>query len=290
MKQKTINDKLEINGIGVHSGLTSKITLIPSKIDTGIIFRKINYSEDNSVDSTTILDAKYNNVVDTRLGTTISNSSDLTVLTIEHLMASLWACDIDNVIIEVYNNKNETPILDGSSIEFINKIRSVGTKELSEKRRFLTIQKKVIVKENDCFISIEPSSDFSIDMSVNFNYGNIGEQQHFFNGSKEEFINDIARCRTFCNKKDVEFMRANNLAKGGSLQNSMVFDENGIINEGGFRTKNEVVKHKILDCVGDMYTSGYFIKGAIKANKTGHTLNNKLLLKLFSDKNNYTIE
>jgi UDP-3-O-[3-hydroxymyristoyl] N-acetylglucosamine deacetylase len=288
MKQKTIAKSIEINDIGLHSGLKTKIVLNPSKLDTGIIFRFFNKDEDGAILDSSILQATYNNVIDTRLGTTIGNK-ELTVLTIEHLMSALWACDIDNVVIEIFSNKQEIPILDGSATLFIKQIKDTGIQELPINRKFINILKTIEVKQDDSFIRIEPNNNFSIDMSVEFNYGNIGKQQHYFNGNQEDFIENISKARTFCNEKEIEFMKQNNLAKGGSLDNAMVFNENSLINSSGFIYENEVVKHKILDCVGDLFTSGYFIKGKVIASKTGHTLNNKLLRELFKDKENYNI-
>lgn len=288
MRQKTIIKSIEINGIGLHSGFETKIILNPSKLDTGIIFRFFNKDEDEAIIDSSILKATYNNVIDTKLGTTIG-SSELTVLTIEHLMSALWACDIDNVIIDIFSNKQEIPILDGSAALFIEKIKNAGIQELPIIREFINILKTIEVKQGDSFIRIEPNNDLSIDMSVEFSYGNIGKQQYYFNGNQGEFIENISKARTFCNKKEIEFMKQNNLAKGGSLDNAMVFSENGLINSSGFIYENEVVRHKILDCVGDLFTAGYFINGKITANKTGHTLNNKLLKELFKNKENYRI-
>ncbi len=288
MKQKTIKNICEIDGIGLHSGLNTKIVLNPSKVGTGIIFRFFNKDNNNNVIESSILSATFNHVVDTRLGTTISNG-EFTVLTIEHLMASLWACSIENVMIDVVSTKQEIPILDGSSKNFVEKIRNTGVKELNLERNYIKVLKTIEVNNNDSFIRIEPSDDFSIDMTVEFGYGNIGKQHYFFNGKQDEFIENISRARTFCNKEEIEFMKKNGLARGGNLDNAMVFDNKGLINENGFIYDNEVVRHKILDCVGDMFTAGYFMIGNVIANKTGHTLNNKLLKELFKDKDNYKI-
>lgn len=288
MKQRTVNDICEIEGIGLHSGLDTKIVLNPSKINTGIIFRFFNKDSDGNISESSILPATFNHVVDTRLGTTISNG-DFTVLTIEHLMAALWACDIGNIIIDIISTKQEIPILNGSASMFIEKIKNVGIRELIVDRSYIKVLKTVEVHDGDSFIKIEPSDDFSIDMTVEFNYGNIGKQHYFFDGEKDNFIENISKARTFCNEKEIEFMRNNNLAKGGSFDNAMVFNDKGLLNESGFIYQDEVVKHKILDCVGDMFTAGYFMKGKITANKTGHTLNNRLLRELFKEKSNYQI-
>lgn len=276
MKQKTINNKVSFTGIGLHSGVDVNIELIPAKENTGIVFSKNNI----------LIEALYNNVVDTKLGTTIAKNNEK-VLTIEHLMASIWACDIDNLIINIDNQ--ETPIMDGSASIFIKEIEKAGIKELKENRKFLKILKKVEAVENDKLVSIEPANSFSIDITTDYNYGKIGKENYFFDGKKETFLKEVAIARTFCQEKEIEYMRSIGLARGGSLDNAMVFNDNGIINENGFRCQNEVVKHKLLDCVGDLYTSGYNIIGKVISIKGGHTLNNFLLRKLFEDKNSFEI-
>ena len=274
MKQKTINSKINFSGIGLHSGLKVNISLIPSD-NGGIIFKRTDKKLDN------IIVPNCNNVVNTQLGTTIANNN-VKVLTIEHLMSALWACDIDNVIIEIDNE--ETPIMDGSAIKFIEEIKRAGIKELNTERKYLQFAKKIEVIDGDKFMQYIPDENFSVDMAVDFSYGKIGKQHHFFDGNQQNFINKIAKARTFCNKNEIDYMHQHGLAKGGSLDNAMVFDDNGIINENGFRIEQEVVKHKLLDCIGDLFTTGFFIKGKIIANKSGHTLHNIFAKKLLENK------
>lgn len=279
MKQKTIAKELEISGIGLHSGEVVSIKLIPSEMD-GINFR-------NTRNKTEYLLANYKNIIDTNLGTTISNNS-FKVLTIEHLMAAIWASDIDDLIVEI--DGNEIPIMDGSCSIFIEEIQNIGTITIDSERKFLCIKKEIIVDNNNSYIKVLPNNDFFIDMNVEYEYGDIGKQNYHFSGNKNEFIKNISKARTFCNLKDIEYMHKIGLARGGSLNNSMVFDNNSLINKNGFRYENEVVRHKILDCVGDIFTSGFNIKGAIYANKSGHSLNNQLLKKIFENIDNYSIE
>ena len=274
MKQTTIKNKIKFSGVGLHSGVLTEIELFPADADTGIVFQL------NDVK----IKASYSNVVDTNLGTTIAENN-IKILTIEHLMAALWACDVDNLLIKISNQ--ETPIMDGSSRIFIEQISDL--EELNKDRKYLKILKKIEVKDGDKFISIEPFNDFNIDITVDYNYGNIGKQNYVFDGSKNTFKKNIALARTFCHEKEIEYMRNNGLARGGGLDNAMVFSDTGIINENGFRCDKEVVKHKLLDCVGDMYTSGYNILGKITSFKGGHTLNNLLLKKIFEDKENFAI-
>lgn len=279
MKQKTIAKELEISGIGLHSGEIVSIKLIPSEIE-GINFKKTGKRSE-------YLLANYRNVIDTNLGTTIANNS-FKILTIEHLMAAIWACDIDSLIIEI--DGSEIPILDGSCDIFIEKIKNIGTIIIEKEKKFLYIKKEIFIKNNNSSVKILPSEDFFIDININYNYGGIGKQNYHFSGDKNEFIEDISKARTFCNLKDVEYMYKIGLARGGNLDNSIVFDDNSLINNTGFRYENEVARHKILDCVGDIFTSGYNIKGGIYANRSGHSLNNQLLRKIFEDKNNYSIK
>lgn len=279
MKEKTIANNLIINGIGLHSGKKVSIEFIPSHC--GYIY----FSDKNNHKKR--LKTLFDNVVDTNLGTTIANA-EMKILTIEHLMAALWACDINSLEIRI--DGSEIPILDGSSFKFIEKIKSVGVSEIEKYRKYLIIKKEVVVGDTNRFIKIFPSDSFSINMKVQYDYGAIGEQHFIFSGQKDYFVDEISKARTFCREKDVENMRKIGLIKGGSLDNSVVFGENGPINEMNLRYKDEVVRHKILDCVGDLYSCGFNIVGKIEAYKSGHTLDNQLVRKIFGDNHNYLIE
>lgn len=301
MKQKTIKNSISFNGTGLHSGVNVNIKINPAKENTGILFKRIDLKNKNNE-----VRALYNSVISTGLGTTIGTSNSfqkmlsntlikfgivkeygVTVRTIEHFMAALWACDIDNAIIEIDNK--EIPIMDGSADIFIKEIKKAGIQELNEDRKFLIVKRKVEIKTNDKYIRLLPYDGYKIDLKIDFSYGNIGEQSFIFNGNQSEFIEEISKARTFCNIKDVEFMKKHNLALGGSEDNAMVFDDNKILNKSGFRYDCEPVRHKLLDCVGDMFTSGYFMKCSIEAYKSGHTMDNQILKKLFLDKDNYII-
>ncbi len=301
MKQNTIRDIAAFSGVGLHSGVMVHMAIKPAPANTGIVFRRLDLDTKNNE-----IKVDYNSVINTNLGTTIGTANNcqrlvsnflikfgvvkeygIVVRTIEHLMASLWACNIDNAIIELDNK--EIPIMDGSSDVFIRKIKEVGIQEQEENRRFLVVKKEVSFKDKGRYIKLMPYDGYKIDLEVDFKYGGIGRQFYSFNGNQEDFINEISMARTFCNIKDVEFMKKHNLAKGGSEDNAMIFDENKIINKNGFRVNLEPVKHKLIDCVGDMFTSGYYMKCHIQASKTGHTIDNKILHRLFSDKSNYEI-
>ncbi|MBR2140771.1 MAG: UDP-3-O-[Rickettsiales bacterium] len=276
MKRKTIKNEVHFSGIGLHSGEKVNIILKPNHNHDGIVFIKNN----------NIIPARYNNVIDTRLGTTIGNGTEK-ILTIEHLMAAIWCCNIDDLIIEMDNQ--EVPILDGSAINFVDEIKKAGVATLNENRKYLKVLKEIEVVEEDKHIKLLPSNEFNIDITVEFNYGNIGKQHFNFNGNKDIFIEEIANCRTFCNESEINYMRSVGLAKGGSLDNAMVFNNDGIINDSGLRYKDEVVKHKLLDCVGDLFTSGYNVLASVISHKGGHTLNNKILQKLFENKSNFEL-
>jgi len=282
-KQKTILKSISFSDIGLHSGVEVNINLLPTEANTGIIFERI----DVDLGENRKIPALYKNVSETQLGTVITNENKVSVSTIEHLMSALWACDIDNVIIEIDNK--EVPIMDGSAKPFIKEIQKAGIKEFDVGRKTLRILREVSVEDKDAKITIKPSEDYSINMEVNFPYGNIGKQTFSFSGKQEDFKKEVSKARTFCNEKEIEMMRKMGLARGGSLDNAMVFNEEGILNESGFRYDCEVARHKLLDCVGDMFTAGYFIQGEIEALKTGHKLNNMLLRKIFSSKENYKI-
>ncbi len=279
MKSKTVSKNIIINGIGLHSGKETSIELVPSSCGYIYFVNKSNPKKQ--------LKALFSNVVDTNLGTTISDG-ETKVLTIEHLMAALWACDINSL--EIIIDGNEIPILDGSSFKFIEEIKAIGTSEIEKNKKYLVIKNEIIVNDNDKFIKVSPSDNFSIDMTVHYDYGSIGKQNFIFSGSKDVFITEISKARTFCRKKDIEYMLNIGLVRGGNLKNSLVFNEDTLINETGLRYNNEVVRHKILDCVGDMYTCGFNIIGKIEAYKSGHTLDNLLIRKIFENKNNYSIE
>ncbi|MDR2760573.1 MAG: UDP-3-O-acyl-N-acetylglucosamine deacetylase [Rickettsiales bacterium] len=272
MKEKTVERPTFFRGVGLHSGKPTLIKILP-RSGGGVVFENEKREK---------IRALYNFVIDAGLGVTISNGK-ITVRTIEHLMAAIFACNLDNLTIRIEGE--EAPIMDGSAEVFIKHLKKAGVRNLKNNRKYLKILKSVEYSEGDKFIKITPADNFSIDMTVDFPYGNIGRQRALWDGQSQMFS-----ARTFCNKKEIEYMQANGLARGGSLENAMVFDENGLMNAGGARMENEVANHKILDCVGDLFASGYYLRGKVEANKTGHGLNNNLLRKLFGDKNNYEVE
>ncbi|MEM7617234.1 MAG: UDP-3-O-acyl-N-acetylglucosamine deacetylase [Pseudomonadota bacterium] len=273
--QRTISNSINCIGVGLHSGQVSTIKLQPAPVDHGIVFKRVDINDNN------IVKADYRNVVCTKLGTTIANSHGVKVLTIEHLMAALWGCRIDNCLIEIDNE--EVPIMDGSSEPFVFLIECSGVQEQDKLRNFIEVLKTVSVEENNSRVSIAPSASFSVNMSIDFNDNVISKQNGNFKLSELSFKNDLCRARTFGFAHEVEQLQSIGLARGGSLENAIVVSDDRILNEEGLRYKDEFVKHKILDCIGDCYLSGYHVKGAIEGFKSGHSLNNKLLHALLSD-------
>ncbi|MDA9573587.1 UDP-3-O-acyl-N-acetylglucosamine deacetylase [Rickettsiales bacterium] len=281
IQQKTINSKIKCSGIGLHSNEKINLNLLPAPENNGITFKRIDSKKRNK-----IIKASYDNVIATNLGTVISNKDNLTVSTVEHLMAAIWGCDIDNMIIEI--DGPEVPIMDGSSEPFSFLIECAGITNQQQERKVIEILKNISFKEDDKFIHVEPANDFTLDLEVDFR--KIGRQKFSYIAKSTSFKTDICRARTFCFESDIEQMRKNNMAKGGSLKNAIVLNDKGkIINEEPLRYKDEFVRHKVLDFIGDIYLSGYFIIAKFKAYKPGHTINNKLLRKIFSDNEAYRI-
>lgn len=281
ISQKTVNSKISCSGIGLHNGLRSSITLLPAPCNSGIIFRRTDLSENN------VIKANYKNVVGTNLGTTLTNEFGAKVSTIEHLMAAIWGCGIDNLFIDI--GSPEVPIMDGSSEPFVFLIECAGINIQEEPRRVLEIMKTVRVEDGDKFIEVEPSRDFVIDLHIDFNHKAIHSQKFDYHSTFTSFKNDICRARTFGFKHEIDQLHKMGLAKGGSLDNAILVDETGIVNQGGLRYNDEFVRHKTLDFIGDIFLAGYFILGHFKASKAGHGINNKLLHKLFEDESSWRV-
>ncbi len=281
LSQKTIKDKIFLKGIGLHTGKEVELNLIPASPNTGILFKRVDLKNNN-----TIL-PMYNNVIDTTLCTTLSNEQGVKVSTIEHLMGALYGLGIDNLIAEV--NSQELPILDGSAKVFVEKILSTGIKYSSIPIKLIKINKKITYTEGNKMISLDASRVASeIDFEIKYKNQIIGTQRNKINIFNDELKN-IFESRTFCLYEDVEKLKKAGLAQGGSLENAIVVDEKKVINKEGLRNSNEFVNHKILDCMGDLYLSGYRIVGSLITSEGGHGLTNKILRKLFSNKANFTI-
>ncbi len=281
LNQKTVNSNVTFEGIGLHTGINSKITIKPSSPNSGIIFRRIDLKKNN------IVYPNIFNVSNAVLCTTISNEHNVKISTIEHLMAALYGLGIDNAEIDI--NAQEVPILDGSAKIFVDKILEVGIKNSDVPIKIIKIEKKVQTIDKNKSILIEPSKiSLEIDFEINFKNKFINNQRNLINVYQDD-LSKVYESRTFCLYEDVENLKKAGFAKGGSLDNAIVVSDKNILNESGLRNKLEFVNHKILDCMGDLYLSGYKIIAKISCSQGGHYLTNQLLRKVFSDKSNYSI-
>ena len=282
--QTTIKKKISTSGIGLHKGDIINLTLKPSKPNSGITFIRTDIEGDLAKRS--IL-ANYKNVSDTNMCTTIKNETDCKISTIEHLMAALSGSGVDNIDIEV--NGPEVPIMDGSSKQFIDLIENSGLVKLSKKRKFLKITKKIEIIDGDKKCSLSPDKNMKFFASIDFSDKVIGKQEASINLEKFSFKENVSKARTFGFMRDVEALRMSGLGLGGSLDNCVIIDNNEVINAEGLRLENEFVVHKLLDAVGDIYTSGYRIQGEYKGYLCGHHMNNLLLRELFNNEDSFEI-
>ena len=281
LSQKTISKKISFQGIGVHTGEKVKINILPSEANTGIVFKRIDLTKNN------FIIPRYNNVTDTTLCTTISNDYGVKVSTIEHLMGAFYGIGIDNALVEI--NSQEVPILDGSAKEFVDGIKNVGLTFSDQPIKIIKINKNIEIHDGEKFISINKSNvSGDIEFQIKYNNDLINNQKNKINIFEDDLSN-IFSSRTFCLFEDIEKLKKLNLGKGGSLENAVVIKDNKILNDGGLRNDLEFVNHKILDCMGDLFLSGYKIIGSLKCSQGGHNLTNQLLRKVFSDQNNYSL-
>ena len=278
--QKTIKDLIELEGVGLHNGIKAKLCIKPSEVNTGIKFVRTDINTDEN-----IIEANYINVISPILCTKIQNSFGVSVSTIEHLMAAFYGEGIDNVVVEI--DSPEVPIMDGSSFDFVEAIRSVGTEEQKGLKKFIKVLKKVELKNGTKSISIEPlSKDLIIDFEIIYKNPLIRTRKKEFKLSSGN-LDSIYNSKTFCLYEDIDLIKSQGLAKGGSLENAIVVKDNKILNENGLRYRDEFVNHKILDCLGDLMLSGYRIFGHIKTSQGGHQLTNTLLRNFLLDKTNW---
>ena len=281
LTQKTIKNNVLFNGVALHSGLDVNICIKPAEPNFGIVFKRVDFKENN------LVYPNFMNVTNTSLNTTIENEFGVKVSTIEHLMGALFGLGIDNALIEIDNE--EVPILDGSAKEFIEKIISSGLEVSEAPIKIIKINKEIKFTDGERFISIEPST-LSLDIDFELKYKNpiIGNQTNKVKIFEDD-LTDIYNSRTYCLFEDIELIKKNGLAKGGSLQNAIVVKDNEILNPEGLRNDKEFVNHKILDCIGDLYTTGYRVIAKIKCSQGGHYLTNQLLRKVFENKDNFSI-
>ncbi len=281
LNQKTLSKKISFQGIGIHTGNNVKIEIKPAAPNTGIIFKRVDLKKNN------LIVPNYLNVIDTTLCTTIANEYNIKVSTIEHLMGAFYGIGIDNAIVET--NTQEMPILDGSARLFVKEIKKVGIKYSDQPIKIIKINRFVELSDGDKLISIDKSNVTSdIEFEIKYNNKLINTQKNKVN-ILEDNLDDIFNSRTFCLFEDIEKLKKLNLGKGGSLDNAIVIKDKKIMNTEGLRNDKEFVNHKILDCMGDLFLSGYKIIGSIKCSQGGHKLSNELLRKIFSDKKNYSL-
>ena len=281
LTQKTIKNNVTFNGVALHSGLDVNICIKPADPNFGIVFKRVDFKENN------LVYPNFMNVTNTSLNTTVENEFGVKVSTIEHLMGALFGLGIDNALIEIDNE--EVPILDGSAKEFIEKILTAGLEVSNKPIKIIKINKKIEFKDGERFISIEPSK-LSLDIDFELKYKNnlIGNQKNKVNVYEDD-LNEIFNSRTFCLYEDIEAIKKIGLAKGGSLDNAIVVKGSEIMNKDGLRNSKEFVNHKILDCIGDLFTSGYRVIGSIRCSQGGHYLTNQILRKVFSNNANFSI-
>ena len=279
--QKTVNGDVSINGVGLHSGKKVNMRILPALPNSGIQFKRIDIPKNN------IIIPSVFNVTSATLCTTISNEYGVKISTIEHLMAALFGLGIDNAMIEIDNS--EIPILDGSAKIFIEKIKSSGIKESNIPIKIISINKKISFEDNNKFISIEPSkTNLLIDFEIKYKNSLIGTQRNLVDVYNSN-LTEIFDSRTFCLFEDVKKLQSMGFALGGSLDNAIVVKDNEVLNKDGLRNEKEFVNHKILDCIGDLFLSGFKVVGKIVCSQGGHKLTNDLLRKVYEDKKNFSL-
>ena len=280
--QRTIKSPVKFSGIGLHSGKVANVRIVPAEENSGIVIKRIDIAENNEIA------AIYSNVTEVLYSTKLSNEHGVFVNTIEHLMAAIFAMKISNLIIEM--DAEEMPIMDGSSQGFIFLIECVGIKKQKSARKFAKILNKIEIEKSEYRkVSVEPNDSFAVNFVVKNDSMPLINGEYFFDATFQSFINDISLARTYCNFQEIEKLKSMNLAQGGSLQNAIVVNNNEVLNEGGLNYANEFARHKILDLIGDVALSEYYIIGKFDAVNSGHELNNVLMKKIFENPENYEI-
>lgn len=278
--QHTVSRPVELTGVGLHSGSETVLRILPAESGSGLTFRRVDVTDRDN-----LVPARWDSVVDTRLCTVVANKAGVSVGTIEHLMAALSACGVDNAVIEL--DAPEVPIMDGSSVDFIVAIREAGLKTQAAPRRAIKILKEVSVVDGDKVVTLKPGIGSRFKAGIEFAHPSIGAQSFEIELFAGDFENKIADARTFGFAHEVKALRAVGLALGGSLENAVVLDEKTIMNPEGLRHEDEFARHKVLDAVGDIYIAGGPIIGQYEASKPGHNMNNRVLHALFADNSNW---
>ena len=282
--QTTIAQPVTFSGTGLHSGRPVRMTVAPAPEGHGIKFRRTDVTDGRD----NLLNAHWAEVEQTPLCTKLVNGDGVTLSTIEHIMAALAGCGIHNALIDI--DGSEVPILDGSSRRFVARLIAAGTRRQARPVKVLRILKPVEVRRGDAWARLEPADVFEIRFHIDFDIAAIGTQELSLNMANGSFVRELSDCRTFCRQADVDHMRANGLALGGTLDNAVVFDGDDVLSPGGLRRADEPVRHKMLDALGDLYTAGAPILGRYTGHKAGHALTNALLRALFDDDDNWVLE
>ncbi|MEN9705662.1 MAG: hypothetical protein RLZZ393_1541 [Pseudomonadota bacterium] len=275
--QRTLKNTIRATGVGLHTGTRIVMTLKPAEPDTGIVFRRVDLPGAPEVR------ARANHVGETRLGTTLVEG-EAKVSTVEHLLSAIAGLGIDNVLVEV--DSGEVPIMDGSAGPFVFLLQSAGIAEQARPKRFVRVLKRVEVRDGDKWARFDPYEGFKVNFEIEFDHPVFKRhsQRATMDFSTTTYLKEVSRARTFGFMRDLETMRAHNLALGGNLDNAIVLDDSGVMNEDGLRSEDEFVKHKILDAIGDLYLLGHSLIGEFSGYKSGHGLNNRLLRALLSDR------
>ena len=280
--QFTLAYPVKLSGIGLHSGLQVQMTIEPAAAHSGIVFVRSDVAKEKAR-----IAASCQLVTDTRLGTTLTNSYGVSLSTVEHLMAAFWGLGVDNA--RVIIDAAEVPVMDGSSQPFIEAIRTVGLKQQSALRSYIKIIKPLEQQIGESTLSIAPADQFSVDIDIEYNHRSIARQTAFYDFEEDDFETALAEARTFGFLTEVEQLKKIGLARGGSLDNAIVLSEDAVLNAEGLRSTDEFVRHKALDCVGDLFLVGHRLIGAVKANKPGHTINNALARMIISRPDAWTL-
>ena len=276
IKQRTLKNTIRATGVGLHTGDKVYLTLHPSEPDTGIRFRRVD------LEAPVMISARPENVGETKLSTTLVREG-VKVSTVEHLLSALAGLGIDNAIVDV--SAAEVPIMDGSAGPFVFLLQSAGVVEQDAPKQYIRIKREVRVEDGDKWAAFLPFEGFKVTFTIDFEHPAFSDhlKTAVMDFSTTTFVKEVARARTFGFMKDIEFLRENNLALGGSLDNAIVVDDDKVLNEDGLRYADEFVKHKILDAIGDLYLLGHSLIGEYQGFKSGHALNNKLLLTLLNE-------
>ncbi|MCK5898690.1 MAG: UDP-3-O-acyl-N-acetylglucosamine deacetylase [Methylococcales bacterium] len=282
IKQQTLKNTIRATGVGLHTGDKVYLTLHPAEVGTGIRFRRTD------LDQPVTIQATPENVGETMLSTTLVQGN-IKISTVEHLLSALAGLGIDNAIIDV--NSAEVPIMDGSAGPFVFLIQSAGVVEQNSPKKYLRIKETIRVKDGDKWAEFVPFEGFKVSFTIDFEHPAFADhlKTATMDFSLTSFVKEVSRARTFGFMKDIEFLRKNNLALGGSLDNAIIIDDDKVLNEDGLRYADEFVKHKILDAIGDLYLLGYSLIGEFRGHKSGHALNNKLLHALLANEDAWEI-